>query len=244
VRVESDGTHSEEVSVPAKNLTMEQQQSDRIDSPAAGRDDGVKAVEPPVRLFEGHVPDAPSDPFDPARLRLDQDYETKAGVTKLLTTIPVRKPSRESFVRTHPDPEYRLTTGVLELKEDREVYLVAPSLWPALAAEPTFSPKMLVTSVTRQGVLFLWPIRLPGPDGKVDEWSRSSLEAADLARENWVRLASNMNLGAYEITQGSGIGVEPDFPDLPMREILRIAFRNHFIDTVDHPVLRRLRGEV
>jgi hypothetical protein len=187
---------------------------------------------------------APPDPFDPARLRMDQDFDEKSGVKKLVTTIPVRKPSKEIFVRTHPNPAYRLQTGVLELKEDQEVYLVCPSLWPALADEGTFSPRLLVTAITRQGVVFLWPIRLPGPDGRIDNWNRSAATAADAARTQWVRVTSNRNLGAYEIHVAAGITAEPDFPDLPMKEILRIAFKHKYIDAFDHPVLRKLRGEV
>jgi hypothetical protein len=186
----------------------------------------------------------PPDPFDPARLRLDQDFGNKLGVQKLLTTVPVRKPSKEVFVRTHPDPAYRLTTGVIELKEDREIYLVDPGLWPDLSTEATFTPKLLVTTVSRQGVLSLWPIRLPGPDGKLDDWSRSALDAADAAKDSWVRVQANMSLGAYDIVVARGTTAKPEFPALSMGEILKIAFHDRFITTMDHPVLRKLRGEV
>ena len=53
-----------------------------------------------------------------------------------------------------------------------------------------------------------------------------------------------MSLGAYEIYVATGITAEPEFPDLPMKEILRIAFKGKYIDSIDHPVLRKLRGEV
>jgi hypothetical protein len=184
------------------------------------------------------------DPFDPDRLRLDQNFAEKVGVKKLVTTIPVRKPGKENFIRTHPDPAYQITTGVVELKEDREVYLVDPDLWTALATETTFTPKLLVTTVTRQGVLFLWPIRLPGPDGKIDDWNRSALEAANTARRQWVRVAANLAVGAYDILVARGIVASPEFPDLPMNEILRIAFKDRYITSLNHPVLRKLRGEL
>jgi hypothetical protein len=41
-----------------------------------------------------------SNPFDPASL--DQNYAERVGVKKLLTTVPVRKPNRQDFVRVHP----------------------------------------------------------------------------------------------------------------------------------------------
>ena len=121
------------------------------------------------------------DPFDPSRLRLSQNMTAALGVKKHLTTLPVRKPSKEWFVRTHPDPTYRLETCVIELKEDSETYLVAPDLWDDLAGEGTFSPRLLVAAINKQGTIFIWPIRLPGPDGRHDEWSKSALVAANIA---------------------------------------------------------------
>ncbi|MCI0463809.1 MAG: hypothetical protein L0Z62_43295 [Gemmataceae bacterium] len=184
------------------------------------------------------------DPFDIDSLRLSQDFAASIGVKKALLSVPVRKPDKSWFVRVHPYPAYRLQTAVIELKEDRETYLVAPALWPDLATEATFSPRALFTAVNRQGVLFLWPIRLPGPDGRVDEWSRTALEAANLATQSWVRVAANMALGAYDVFQATGPLPEPEWPDTPFKELLRTAFKERYISDLNHPVLRRLRGEV
>jgi hypothetical protein len=184
------------------------------------------------------------DPFDPAALRLSQDFSAAAGVKKMLLSIPVRKPHNSWFVRVHPDSTYHLRTAVVELKEDRETYLVAPALWSGLAAEATFSPRALFTAVNRQGVLFLWAMRLPGPDGRLDEWSRTALDAAELAMKGWVRVVANIPLGAYDVFEATGQLPEPEWPVEPLRELLAIAFRDKLIDSPDHPVLRRLRGEV
>lgn len=197
---------------------------------------------PPLAGVGAAKPEA--DPFDVASLRLSQDFGSVVGVKPLLKTVPVKKPSKEWFVRTHPDPAYRLQTAVLELKEDRETYLVAPALWSALADEKTFSPRLLITSITRQGVPFLWPIRLPGADGKIDEWSRSAMGAADEAKSQWVRVTSNMSLGAYEVAVASGQMADPVWPDVSFQEIIKIAFRDKMISDWDHPILRRLRGEI
>jgi hypothetical protein len=125
-------------------------------------------------------PQDPKNPFDPARLQLSQNFAEMAGVRKLLTTVPVRRPHKQEFIRVHADDTYRLETPVLELKEDRETYLVSPDLWPELPGELT--PKVLYTTINRQGVLTLWPIRLPGEDGRVDQWNASALEAAEMAQ--------------------------------------------------------------
>jgi len=198
----------------------------------------------PARLETANGKPAGPDPFDPAALRLSHDAAACFNVKKALLTVPVRKPDRSWFVRVHPADDYALQTVVLELKEDRETYLVAPNLWPALATESTFAPRALFTALNRQGVLFLWPIRLPGPDGKVDDWSRSALEAAQMARKGWVRVQANMALGAYDVFEAKGELSEPDWPDTPFRDLLRTAFRDRYVQALDHPVLRKLRGEV
>ena len=123
---------------------------------------------------------------------------------KVLMSVPVRKPDKSWFVRVHDQDDYRLLTAVIELKEDRETYLVAPDLWPALATEATFGPRAFYTAINRQGVVLLWQIRLPGSDGKLDDWNKTALEAAKRATAGWVRVAANMALGAYDVFEAAG----------------------------------------
>jgi hypothetical protein len=203
-------------------------------------DDESKRAEPQsAATSDGALP----DPFNPARLRLSQDFASTIGVKKVLSTMPVRKPSKESFFRVHPDEAYRVQTAVIELKEERETYLVDPQLWADLAGESTFGPRQLITAINRQGVPFILPIRLPGPDGKIDSWNQSLMEAAMMALDQWVRIQANMSLGAYDIFVATGDIPSPTWPDIPFRDLLAIAFKGRLIDNHDHPVLRRLRGE-
>ena len=205
-----------------------------------GEGEARPAVPPLVARADAPVP----DPFDPARLRLRYGAGAALGIHRKLTTVPVRKPSKEWWVRTHSDRDARwLDTAVLELKEDRETYLVDPSLWEALATEATFSPRSLILSVERGGSPFLWPIRPPGPDGTIDSWNASAMEAALEGQSSWVRVTANMTIGGYELLVAPGIPDEPKWPQESMKEILQAAFRGKFIDTLDHPVLQRLRGE-
>ena len=182
------------------------------------------------------------DPFDPSRLRLSQDFAANIGVKKALITVPVRKPDRQTFVRVHSDPDYRLETAVLELKEERETYLVARELWPELAGDVV--PKVLRTAVSRQGVIFLWPIRLPDSDGRLDEWSRSALEGAKRAENHWVKLVGNQSLGAYEVYDATGELPDPEWPEVIFDELLKIAFKDRYIESLDHPVIKRLQGKI
>src|SRR5215510_6541646 len=88
---------------------------------------------------------APLDPFDPQNLRLSQSFTETVGVKKLLTTIPVRKPGPQDFVRVHPAAEYRDHFPLVELRDEREEYIVTAGLVAELAGE--FVTKTLHTAI-------------------------------------------------------------------------------------------------
>ncbi|MBF0471201.1 MAG: hypothetical protein HQL48_07465 [Gammaproteobacteria bacterium] len=202
-------------------------------SPAQNSDNS--ALNPSDNQSQGY------NPFDPSALKLSQNYTPMSGVKKVLNTVPVRKPGKQDYFRTHPDPQYRLETMVLELKEERETYLVAQKLWQELPGELT--PKALVLAINRQKVVMLWPIGLPGEDGKMNPWHEAAAEAAEMAKEKWMRMSANMALGAYDIFEATGELPEPEWPKLSMMEILRIAFKGRYIDSFDHAVIQRLQGK-
>ena len=180
--------------------------------------------------------------FDLSHLRLSQNFAAAIGVKKALLTVPVRKPTRQEFVRVHPDPTYRMQVGLIELRDEGEVYVVERDICPELPGEVV--PKVLLTAMTRQGVVFLWPIRLPGEDGRLDLWNRSALDAADLATKQWVKVVSDRALGAYSVFEATGNLPEPEWPEVSFEELVRVAFKGRVISALDHRVLRRLRGDV
>jgi hypothetical protein len=195
---------------------------------------------------ENPQPDKPvaetADQFpDISALRLSQQFLETAGAKKILTTVPVRKPNKQDFVRVHPAPEFREPFAVIELKDDREHYLLTPDIAAALPAE--FVTVMLYTTINRQKVVSLWPVRLPPADGRVNEWHRSAQEAAERAMEYWIRVVANMSLGAYEIMKAPGKFPDPEWPNYSFHDLLKIGFRDRIINSFNHPVLKRLRGE-
>jgi hypothetical protein len=198
----------------------------------------------PQTQAENREASAAHDDFDLDSLRLSQNFPEMAGVKKLLTTVPVRKPHRQEFVRVHPDPSWRLETAMLAIQEERgkTVYLVDRALWAELPGE--IVPMALFAAMNRQGVSFLWPVRLPGEDGRQNEWHRSAHEAAQYGMGKWVRVASNTSLGAYDIFAASGAIPDPVWPDEGFVQLVQIAFRDKFIQHWDHPALRQLRGEI
>ena len=199
-------------------------------------------TEPKLNLITASSAAELCDPFNLDSLRLSQNFTETAGVKKLLTTVPVRKPTRQEFVRVHPSEEYRADFPMIELKEDHEEFIVGRDLVGDLAGEIVL--KTLFTAINRQGVVFLWPVRLPDPEGRQQEWRRSMREAAEIGMTRWVRMKANMSLGAYDMAVAEGTMTEPAWPASSFQDLIRIAFRDRLITTIDHHVIKRLRGLV
>jgi hypothetical protein len=181
------------------------------------------------------------DPFDLASLRLNPSFLETAGVKKLITTVPSHKPNPQDFVRVRPEPEYRENFATIELRDDRESYIVHPDILPDLLNEVSY--ETIFTTVNRQGVVSLWPVKLITPDSKRNDWARSMREAAEMAMTKWIRVKSNLNLKAYEIYVAECEIAEPVWPDLTFPDLLKIAYRDRMIAALDHPVIKRLRGQ-
>ena len=183
------------------------------------------------------------DPYAIEKLRVDQNFLETGGVKKLLTTIPVRKPNKQTFFRVRPGSKWRDIFPIIDLKDDREEYIVARDLVAELSTEIVF--KMLCLAITPQGTLFFLPLRWPGPDGKDMEWWRSLREHAKRAEEQWIRVIPNMELGAYECLVAIDKLAEPKWPpedEYNFWDLIKIAFREYLVTHLDHPVVKRLRG--
>lgn len=185
------------------------------------------------------------DPFNVASLRLPPTFQETAGVRKIVSTVPVRKPHSQEWFRVHPDEEYRGNFALIFLREENEHYLLAPPLFEPLRKETI--PVTLYTVLNRTGVLFLWPAKLSGSGHRnADSWNASAHEAAAAAMKRSVRMQSNMGLGAYEhsFSDNSTPENDPAWPELTFEELLRIAFvkTGCFVDNFDHPVIKMLRG--
>jgi hypothetical protein len=191
----------------------------------------------------GRGEQARPNPFAPESLRLDLNVAEGLGVKKVVATIPVRKPNNQDYIRVHPSPDFRLTVALIELKDDREVYLVRPHIARDIPGE--YFAATMYTAINRAGVVFLWPVRLPRTDGRQLAWHSSAAEAAEAAMKGWARIKANMSLGAYEWWEASSTIPEPTWPsDHTFERMLEIAFKGgRLVEDLNHPVLKQLRGE-
>jgi hypothetical protein len=175
-------------------------------------------------------------------LRLTQNFGETLGVKKVLTTVPVGRPSKERFFRTHPLPSWVFPTWILENKVSGETYLVSAEVASALGDQ--VRAVELHAAIDRQNNPFLIPIPLPGPNGVRNPWHESLAQAVERARIVWLRISANKDLGGYDIYEATAKLPDPVWPDITMDELLEIAFRGRIIQNVDHPIVQERLGKI
>ena len=175
-------------------------------------------------------------------LRLSQNFGETLGVKKVLATVPVGKPTKDRFFRTHTSPSWVFPTWILENKAARETYIVSPEVASVLG--DLVRPVELYAVIDRQNNPYLVPIPLPGPNGVRNSWHESLLQAVLPARLVWLRISANIDLKGYDIFEAAANLPEPIWPETTMDELLEVAFRGRIITGLDHPVVQDRLGRV
>ena len=180
---------------------------------------------------------------DLSKIRITADYAAELEVEQLLVSVPICRPHKQWWIRVHPDEAYRINVGLIEV-DGEDTYFVDPKLYvhPEVVKELVF--KTLFLAINRVGKLFLWPIRMPNEDGRIDDWNKVAREGAEEAMGHWVRVTANRAKGTYDVGRSKIELMEPKWPDKTFSEILEIAFKDTVIKDLDHPVIKALQGEV
>jgi len=186
----------------------------------------------------------PSDPAHFNRFHIPQNYADHLQTRKTAVLVPLRKPDSQEWVYIHPSKDWRDSVGVLVDKANREIYVVEPELMPEITE--TLIPKLLVAYVTRSGSHALWPIRLPNEVGRLDTYNRSALEIVHRFAGEWIRVQMNESNRCYEILRMAAT-VEmpaPQWPEGGFPYLFDTAFKANIIASLEHPLLKTLRGEL
>ena len=179
--------------------------------------------------------------LDPESFKLRQDFDVLLSGKKEIIKVPVTRPHRQQWFCINPSEEWRITVGLVELKEENDVYLVSPGILSDISVEVL--PKVLVTCQTREGMNFLWPIKMPSDDGRIDTWNQSALVIVREYADKYIRIIPNRQSGAYEVMTSSLEIPPPVWPKQGFEYLFSRAFKDRIINDISHPILRRLRGE-
>ena len=105
-------------------------------------------------------------------------------------------------------------------------------------------PTCIVTCISRQNTLFLWPVPMPTEDGGrgYNAWHSTARQAAEMAKTQWVSLRADMSAGCYQVHTAAGALSDPTWPAKTFQELLRLSFSKRIITNPDHPIIRQLLG--
>ena len=184
--------------------------------------------------------------FDFRSLCQPTTFEQDSVTKKLITTIFLKKPrSGLDFIRIREEPDWTVVIYLMDMGREEEKYAVAPDIIPEVMDTGRLKRVRLYTGITFNGDdLFLSDIPFPDSDGKENEYNRTRAIAYEMAKHKWVKLQVNRALEAYEIVETKSNLPEPIRPEelSDIIKALEICFKDKLIDSVDHPVLKKVEG--
>jgi hypothetical protein len=174
-------------------------------------------------------------------LRMPQDFQESGDTKPIWTSIPIRKPKWPHFVRVHPNSNFCFTNAcTIHDKDENEFCLISNRMLSELCDRARLTNLFL--TINQSGMPFVWPVILPGPDGRWNSWHRSAAEVAELAKEKWIQLEPKRDLGGYLPREPRGKLPEPIWPDLTPEEVFKVAFKGFIIRDAEHPFYKRIFG--
>jgi hypothetical protein len=164
-------------------------------------------------------------------------YAIPKRIMKPRYAIPVRYPYETEIVRTAPENKLHATGWpMIADPATGEVYLISPyvlrrsdpKIW-ALCVSIGFA-----LALSSAGASFLWPY----PSGTNGDLLAET--AVEEARNRWVRVVIDKALGDYRVDPQAGEFRKLSWPKLEHDDVIDIVFGDREIDSLDHPVHKRL----
>lgn len=167
-------------------------------------------------------------------------HARSTAAVEVLLPPEVRKPRKDEWVRAVAVPGISgVTFEAIEYEGKR--WVVVPELVPNIKA-PSFDVRAELMR-NSNGKMFLWLLRLPEKDS--DNPNRAHVDseaAANLAQHGWVRLWWNPATMAYVVERPAGTLRGSAVPEGDLTEAVAKSIADLLIDSLEHPVIRKLHG--
>ncbi|MDB4759248.1 hypothetical protein OAF99_02795 [Akkermansiaceae bacterium] len=159
---------------------------------------------------------------------------------KVLTSLPMRKPKKDEWVRIHP--EIRTRAYLYEVRDENSNYIVLPEVVEPMKDVVRYV--QLSLAVTYSGVYFVWPAPIP-TEKKAHRAHITAFAAADQAQHEWTRVS--WGDGEYDVYRRKSAKNEPVWPEdiKTPSDMLRFAAKAgaiEVIESIEHPVVQALLG--
>lgn len=153
------------------------------------------------------------------------------------TSIPVRTPDRQWWVRTHRDPSMSVPVDILIVNggENEGTWYLDPETEFPDELDQYIRPAKLVRSITHDGTEFFYLVKESAKCPK--ESVRRCIAAA---WESWIQVRWNPTAKGYDYVRARKLRREPAWSSDTMDELLDKAFGDRYIDRADHTVVNAL----
>ncbi len=174
---------------------------------------------------------------------LGRTSEELIQAKRILTSLDVRKPKPDEWVRCHE----RLFTEISLYmpKDSRQAYAVLPEAHDAFG--PLIKFVRMTLTVNYTGAVFLWPVPVPTMQ-KPHQAHVDAHAAAEQASREWVRITWDSKSNSYVVCRRQGgAGKDPEWPEeiADPSAMLRLANKSGALEIIKdshHPVVQALLG--
>jgi hypothetical protein len=176
-------------------------------------------------------------------LRRDLPGVKGASAAGIVTISVGKAPAKNEFFRSDPDFRPIVPMVNCEMGMERQYFAVTPDMVEPLASIGiSVTDHALYLTVTSRGAVRIVPVRQANNDGEQNDYDRTKEDAMLQAREQWVRLYTDLENRCYRWfpAPADRFG-DPQFPMLKHAKIFRLAFRdkNHLIDSAQHTLFQK-----
>jgi hypothetical protein len=180
-------------------------------------------------------------------LRCDLPGVSGAAAIGMLTVGVGRQPApKNEFYRTNKD--FRPIVQLVKVEAGMDQHFVAVAnnmIEPLTSIGIRIAPHVLYLIVSPRGSLRIIPVGCPDAEGEMNEWHRTKEMALIDGIDNWVRMYSDKENGAYKsFPAPAGRYGEPKWPEIKNAKLFRMAFRDkgRLIDSTEHVLVQKWAG--
>jgi hypothetical protein len=166
------------------------------------------------------------------------------GVKREQLTIPEGRP-KDVFFRVDPRPEMQMPVAIFEHKPagrlSPDIYILTPDVAEQLGRRAKYA--VIRVCICRPNVLQLWAVKVPQAErGRPNPFTETAWEACALLERQWGRLDMNESTTGYDVIPAETQWPDPEWRNDPLASLVAKAFKGRFVDSMDHDVIKMLRG--